>query len=455
MHLDINFKIPKSVQYILDELEKFGYEAYIVGGSVRDSILKRKVHDWDITTSAMPEEVMKVFKDKQIIPTGLKHGTVTVLIDKEPFEITTYRIDGEYTDCRRPDSVSFTRNLIEDLKRRDFTINAMAYNPNVGLIDPFDGVYDIQHRILRCVGSPEKRFKEDALRILRLWRFSIQLGFYPTHDTENAGRIFKGKLKNISMERIQSEFVKALQGDKNVFCNQRIWYLESIIPEYADTTLFNQNNPYHIYSVGIHSLYAYEYLENSADLVTRIAALLHDIGKPSCYQDDKNGVRHFKGHAKVSANMADKILRRLKFDNNTREKVVELIYYHDATFDVGEKYVKRWLNKIGEEQFRRLLQLRRADIVAQNPEYVLNRLQKIYKIEDLLNEILLREECFSLKDLVINGDDVKTVMMIEEGKEIGYWLNEILNRVINGDLNNNRDDLIYWMTGITDGWIKL
>lgn len=453
--MDINFKIPKSVQYILDELEKFGYEAYIVGGSVRDSILKRKVHDWDITTSAMPEDVMKVFKDKPIIPTGLKHGTVTVLIDKEPFEITTYRLDGEYSDYRRPDSVSFTRNLIEDLKRRDFTINAMAYNPNVGLIDPFDGLYDIQHRVLRCVGVPEKRFKEDALRILRLWRFSIQLRFSTTQDTEIAAYNLKRNLENISMERIQSEFVKALLGDKNVFFYQNIWYLESIIPEYADTILFDQNNPYHIYSVGIHSLYAYRYLENSADLVTRIAALLHDIGKRSCYQTDKDGVKHFKGHAKVSANMANGILKRLKFDNDTREKVVELICYHDATFNVGEKYIKRWLNKIGEEQFRRLLQLRKADIVAQNPKYVLDRLQKIYKIENLLNEILSRKECFSLKDLAINGNDVKTVMMIKEGKEIGYWLNEILNRVINGDLNNNRDDLIYWMTGISDGWIKI
>ena len=454
--MNVNLELPISVQYIIDELEKFGYEGYVVGGSVRDSILKRKVHDWDITTSATPNEVMNIFKNKPIIPTGLKHGTVTVMIDGEGFEVTTYRIDGEYTDCRRPDNVLFTKNLIEDLKRRDFTINAMAYNPKVGLIDPFDGLYDIEHKILRCVGMPKERFKEDALRILRLWRFSIQLGFNPTIETEKAAFYLKDNLENISMERIQSEFVKALQGDKNVFCNQRIWYLESIIPEYTKTMFFQQNNPYHIYSVGNHSLYAYRYLENSADLVTRVAALLHDIGKPSCYQDDENGVKHFKGHAKVSANMVDKILRRLKFDNNTREKVVELIYYHDATFNVGKKYIKRWLNKIGEEQFRRLLQLRRADVVAQNPEYALDRLQKIYKIEDLLNKILLREECFSLKDLAINGHDVKTVMMIkEEGKEIGYWLNEILNRVINGDLNNNRDDLIYWMTGISDGWIKM
>lgn len=452
--MNINLELPISVQYILDELEKFGYEGYVVGGSVRDSILKRKVHDWDITTSATPNEVMNIFKNKPIIPTGLKHGTVTVMIGGKGFEVTTYRIDGEYTDCRRPDNVLFTKNLIEDLKRRDFTINAMAYNPKVGLVDPFGGLYDIKHKILRCVGGPKERFKEDALRILRLWRFSIQLGFNPTIDTERAAFCLKDNLKNISMERIQSEFVKALNGDKNSFFHQHIWNLKTIIPEYTSTMLFKQNNPYHIYTVGIHSLYAYKYLDDSSDMITRIATLLHDIGKPECYQDDENGVRHFKGHAKVSANMADKILRRLRFDNDTRKKVVELIGYHDATFNVGEKYIKRWLNKIGEEQFRRLLQIKRADIIAQNPIYSLDRLQKIYEIEDLLTEILSKEECFSLRDLAINGNDVKTIMKIKEGKEIGYWLNEILNRVINGDLSNNRYDLIYWMTGITDGWIK-
>ncbi len=453
--MNVKLELPKPVQYIIDELEKFGFEAYVVGGSVRDSILNRTVHDWDITTSATPDEVMKVFKNKPIIPTGLKHGTVTVLIDGEGFEVTTYRIDGEYTDCRRPDNVLFRKNLIEDLERRDFTINAMAYNTKVGLVDPFDGMYDIKHKILRCVGVPEKRFKEDALRILRLWRFSIQLGFNPTTDTERAAFYLKDNLENIAMERIQSEFVKALEGDKNSFFLQRIWYLKIIIPEFvnANTMLFEQNNPYHIYTVGIHSLYAYKYLDDSSDIITRIATLLHDIGKPECYQDDENGIRHFKGHAKASANMTDKILRRLRFDNDTRKKVVELIYYHDATFNVGEKYIKRWLNKIGEEQFRRLLQIRRADIVAQNPIYSLDRLQKIYEIEDLLTEILSKEECFSLRDLAINGNDVKNIMKIKEGKEIGYWLNEILNRVINGELKNNREDLIYWMTGITDGWI--
>lgn len=452
--MNVKLELPKHVQHILDELEKFGFEAYVVGGSVRDSILNRTVHDWDITTSAKPDEVMNVFKNKPIIPTGLKHGTVTVLIDGESFEVTTYRIDGEYTDCRKPNNVLFTKNLIEDLKRRDFTINAMAYNPKVGLVDPFDGMYDIKHKILRCVGAPEERFKEDALRILRLWRFSIQLGFNPTIDTERAAFYLKDNLENISMERIQSEFVKALEGDKNSFFLQRIWYLETIIPEYVNTILFKQNNPYHIYTVGNHSLYAYKYLDDSSDIITRIAILLHDIGKPNCYQDDENGIRHFKGHAKVSANMADKILRRLRFDNDTRKKVVELIGYHDATFNVGEKYIKRWLNKIGEEQFRRLLQIKRADIIAQNPIYSLDRLQKIYEIEDLLTEILSKKECFSLKDLAINGNDVKTVMKIKEGREIGYWLNEILNRVINRELKNSREDLIYWMTGITDGWIE-
>lgn len=443
--MEIDIKIPQHVNFILNELERKGYEAYVVGGCVRDSILKRKIHDWDIVTSAMPEEVIDVFSDKEIIPTGLKYGTLTIIIDKEPFEITTYRIDGEYTDGRRPDNISFTNNLIEDLKRRDFTINTMAYNPNVGLIDPFDGMYDIEHKILRCVGAPEKRFSEDALRILRLWRFSIQLGFWATNDTEDAARQLQKNLENISKERIQTEFVKALQGNKFLFTCQRIWYLENIIPEFVDTFLFDQKNPYHIHTVCSHSLYAYEYLNNSADLITRLATLLHDIGKPHCYQDYENGIRHFRGHGKISAGMTDMILRRLKFDNNTREMVVELVCYHDVVFEVGEKYVKRWLNKIGEEQFRRLLELRKADIAAQNPKYALERLQKIYLIEDLLNEILSKNECFSLKDLAINGNDVKKYMELKEGKEIGYWLNKILNKVINGELKNNREDLIEWM----------
>lgn len=448
-----NIEVPAPVYFIIQELEKCGHEAYMVGGCVRDSVLGRTPHDYDICTSATPNEILKAFPYEEIIPTGLQHGTVTIIINHEPFEVTTFRIDGEYLDSRRPDKVEFTKSLVDDLNRRDFTINAMAYNPKTGLIDPFNGLDDIKNRILRCVGDANDRFSEDALRILRLWRFCIQLDFYPTNDTLNSAYLLRDNLKNISLERIQQEFVKALDGNLINFATQPIWFLEAIIPEWEDM-YFSQNNPHHVFDVSDHSLSAYAHLDSISDLITRITILLHDIGKPHCYQEGDDGIRHFKGHGKVSADMTDVIMKRLKFDNDTRNKVVELVYYHDATFEVGEKYIKRWLNKIGEEQFRRLLAVRKADIKGQRPDYEFERLQKITDITNLLEEVLLEQSCFSLKDLAVNGEDVKKAMMIKEGKDIGFWLNKILNLVIDGELKNTRDDLIYYMTGITDGWIK-
>ncbi len=451
--MEIKIKIPKEVNKAIHMLQNNNYSAYVVGGAVRDSILNRTVHDWDICTSATPSQMIEIFKKYKIVEIGLQHGTITVIINDMPIEITTFRIDGNYSDNRKPDFVTFTNKLIEDLKRRDFTINAMAYNDEEGLIDPFDGLYDIEHRILRCVGVPEKRFSEDALRILRLWRFSVQLGFYPTEETEQAARRLLNSLENISMERIQSEFVKALQGNKFNFVNQRFWYLEAIIPEFIYLFNFKQDNPYHIYDVYIHSVKAYEYLNNSSDLTTKIATLLHDFGKPFCFQVDENNIKHFNGHCRCGANMIDNIMKRLKFDNETRNDVVELIYYHDATIMVGKKYIKRWLNKIGEKQFRRLLELKKADICAQNPKFVFSRLNDIYKIEDLLNSIIYSDECFSLKDLAVNGNDVKKYMRLKEGKEIGFWLNKMLKLVINGEVDNTRDNLIYWMSSISDDWV--
>lgn len=444
--MNLQIKIPTDVKFILNTLNKNNYKAYIVGGSVRDSILNRPVHDWDITTSATPEQVMEVFKNEQIIPTGLQHGTVTIMLNRIGYEVTTFRIDGNYSDGRRPDSVKFTDDIVKDLSRRDFTINAIAYNDEVGLVDPFNGMEDLKNHIMRCVGNPKERFSEDILRTLRLWRFCIQLGFYPNNSTSNAAKeiLEMGLLKTVSYERIQTEFIKAIQGDKGVFITQPDYFLESIIPEWKDMN-FPQNNPYHIYNVRNHSLCAYDCLDDSADTITRIATLLHDIGKPHCYQDGEDGIRHFKGHGKVSADMTNDIMKRLRFDNDTREKVVELVYYHDATFEVGTKYIKRWLNKIGEEQFRKLLKVRRADIKAHNPIYEKERLDKIDKIEELLDKVLLEKACFSLKDLAINGNDIKETMQIKEGKDIGYWLNEILNQVINGELNNNKDELVNWM----------
>lgn len=450
----INVEVPAPVNYIIQELEKCGHEVYMVGGCVRDSVLGRKPHDYDICTSATPDEILKAFPDEEIIPTGLQHGTVTILINKEPFEVTTYRIDGDYSDNRRPDNVTFTKNLVEDLRRRDFTINAMAYNPKTGLIDPFNGMEDIKYKKIRCVGSAEDRFNEDALRILRAIRFEAQLGFAGLPETMFEIERQYERLKNISIERINSEFCKIVASEQ--FCVELVLYpnvFSLFIPELKDLIGFQQNNPYHAYDVFDHTAHAIEKCE-SDDLVVRLAVFFHDFGKPHSYQDGEDGIRHFKGHGKVSAEITDSIMKRLRFDNETRNKVVELVYYHDATFEVGNKYVKRWLNKIGEKQFRRLLEIRKADIKGQKPDYEESRIEKVCNIESIFEEILQEQECFSLKDLAVNGNDVKKTMNLKEGKDIGYWLNEILKRVMDGELKNNRDDLIYWMTGIAGGWIK-
>lgn len=440
-----NIEVPTPVNYIIQGLEKCGYEAYMVGGAVRDSILGRPIHDYDICTSAMPGEILEAFPNEEVIPTGLKHGTVTILINKEPYEVTTYRIDGDYSDNRRPDNVTFTKNLVEDLQRRDFTINAMAYNPKTGLIDPFNGMEDIKYKKIRCVGFAEDRFNEDALRILRAIRFEAQLGFAGFPETMFEIERQYERLKNISVERINSEFCKIVAS--NQFCVELVLYpdvFSLFIPELKDMIDFQQNNPYHAYDVFGHTIHAIEKCE-SDDLIVRLAVFFHDFGKPHSYQDGEDGIRHFKGHGKVSADITDSIMKRLRFDNGTRNNVVELVYYHDATFEVGKKYVKRWLNKIGEKQFRRLLEVRKADIKGQKTDYEKSRIEKINNIENILEEILQEQECFSLKDLAVNGNDVKKKMKLKEGKDVGYWLNEILKRVMDGELENNRDDLIYWM----------
>ena len=437
----LKIEIPSGANEIIHSLQNNGYEAFLVGGCVRDSILGRPIHDYDITTSATPDEMMEIFKDKRIIETGLQHGTITIVIDGEPYEVTTYRIDGNYSDSRRPDKVTFTKSLKEDLKRRDFTINAMAYNDEAGLIDPFNGMEDIEHYKIRCVGRAEDRFSEDALRILRAIRFASQLGFVVEPDTDwNISKMYKN-LEVISIERINSEFCKIAASSD--FCVQMVLYHEVFslfIPEIKDMFGFQQNNPYHMYDVWNHTVHAIEYCE-SDDLVTRLAVFFHDIGKPHCYQDGEDGVRHFKGHGKVSADMTDKIMKRLRFDNDTREKVVELVYYHDATFEVGKKYIKRWLNKIGEEQFRRLLNVRRADIKAQADMAQETRLQKIDNIEYILEEVLQDDECFSLKDLAVNGKDLITIGY-KPGKEIGEVLNNLLDLVISGEYKNEKEKLL-------------
>ena len=385
--------------------------------------------------------MLEIFKDKKIIETGLQHGTVTVVVNGEPYEVTTYRIDGIYSDNRRPDAVTFTDKLVEDLRRRDFTINAMAYNDEEGLIDPFNGMEDIKYKKISCVGRAEDRFGEDALRILRAIRFAAQLEFTIMPGTDREIHKQYKNLENISIERINSEFCKIVSSDD--FCVELLLYKDVFslfIPELKDMFDFPQNNPWHIWDVFGHTIHAVEYCD-SDDLVVRLAVFFHDFGKPHSYQDGEDGIRHFKGHGKVSADMTDSIMKRLRFDNETRNNVVELVYYHDATFEVGKKYVKRWLNKIGEKQFRRLLQVKKADNKAQNLELSSVRIKELSEIEALIDEVLQEDECFSLKDLAVNGKDLIGVGY-KSGKELGNTLNKLLQLVIDGDCPNEKEKLL-------------
>lgn len=458
----MKFKInlPDDVQEIMSVIKEYGATSYVVGGCVRDSILGKEPHDWDISTPALACELLVWFEEKgyRVIPTGLQHGTITVHLNGSNYEITTFRRDGEYSDGRHPDSVEFTSDLIYDLERRDFTMNAMAYNPEEGLVDPYCGYEDIQDRRIRCVGNPDDRFQEDGLRILRALRFSVQLGFKIELLTKRAMIDNRSLLNKISFERINAEFVKIIESSSSHRARMQLLEFEDvlaeIIPELKSTFEFKQNNPYHCYPVYAHILTVLKECVD-ADIITKLAAFFHDIGKPYCYQDDEYGIRYFKGHAKVSAEMTDAIMRRLRFDNDTREKVVQLVFYHDATFEVGKKYVRRWLNKMGVNQFKRLLVLRRADIMGQSELNRDERLQKLDAVKDCLEEVLTEKPAFSVKDLEISGKDVMKYMLMDECPEVGQWLKHILKMVIDGYLENNREDLIYYMIGITDGWIVL
>lgn len=433
--------IPQNANVIIHTLKNNGYTAYIVGGCVRDSIMGRKPHDWDICTSATPDQMLEIFMNYKVIETGLKHGTITIVIDGEQYECTTYRIDGEYSDNRRPDNVTFTNDLIEDLKRRDFTINAMAYNDEEGLIDPFNGIVDIYKKEISCVNSPNERFNEDSLRILRAIRFAAQLDYNIEFFTHLAMIGLSDKLKNIPVERINSELCKIITAKNPAYwiSNSR-YILGKVIPEIEDMIGFEQRNPYHQHNVFNHTTQAI-WNCTSTDLITRFAVLFHDIGKPHCYQDGEDGIRYFKGHSRVSADMTDEIMKRLKFDNDTRNSVVQLVYYHDATFEVGKKYVKRWLNKIGVDQFRRLLDVRRADIKGQKFHYDKERIEKVNNIERLLDEVLEENQCFTLKNLAVNGKDLMEIGF-KTGKELGEALNILLEGVINEEFENDKDYLL-------------
>ena len=431
--------ISQRAQTLLSELNQQGYEAFVVGGCVRDMLMGIPPHDYDITTSATPDEVKRVFRNYRVIETGLKHGTLTVLVDGEPFEITTYRIESTYSDSRHPDGVQFTRSLIEDLARRDFTVNAIAYNPCVGLVDPFGGQVDIQNRILRCVGNPYERFSEDALRIFRLIRFASVLDFQIDLPTAEAAFFLKEKLVHISAERVQVELCKLLCGKAaGKIITEYVDILSVVIPELLPMKDFDQRNPHHCYDLLTHTAKAVDSV--SCDKVLRLGALFHDIGKAAVFYLDEDDIGHFYSHASVGQQMTEEILNRLKFDNATKYTVVRLVKWHDIQIETTEKAVKRALGKMTPKFFFTLLLLKRADNLAQNPAYT-ERQSDYDRLEWLAKDILARQVCFSLKDLAVNGNDL-AVIGIKPGKTMGRILNKLLDCVIQEKIPNEKDLLL-------------
>lgn len=434
----MQIELPVKVRMIIQKLEEAGFEAYAVGGCVRDSLLGRTPDDWDITTSANPYQVKQIFN--RTIDTGIQHGTVTVMMDKEGFEVTTYRIDGEYEDSRHPKEVIFTQNLVEDLKRRDFTINAMAYNDRSGIVDIFGGMEDLQKGIIRCVGVAKERFTEDALRIMRAVRFSAQLGYEIEENTKQAIIALAPNLKAISAERIQTELVKLVVSPHPDYLRMAydLGITREILPELDAAFETTQNNPHHIYTVGEHQLQCMKQIRAEKSL--RLAALLHDIGKPETKETDENGIDHFHGHPAVGEEMAAGILRRLKFDNDTITKVRKYVRYHDYSIDTTPKAVRRAINKIGEEYFPQVLEIKRADILAQSLYQREEKEAHLVKVEQLYQEILAKNQCVSLKTLAITGKDLMG-MGVPQGKEIGVILQKLLEDVMEQPEHNTKEYL--------------
>ena len=435
----IKILLPEKVNRIIKTIMAAGFEAYAVGGCVRDSILGRVPDDWDITTSAKPQDIKNLFK--RTIDTGIEHGTVTVMLDKEGFEVTTYRIDGEYEDSRHPKEVTFTSNLREDLRRRDFTINAMAYNEEVGLVDIFGGISDIEKRIIRCVGDAKERFTEDALRMMRAVRFSAQLGYSIEDGTKKAIKEMAPNLKNISAERIQVELVKLVTSDNPDYL--RVAYETGItavvLPEFDLCMKTNQNNPHHKYSVGEHTLWAMKHIES--DKVLRLAMLFHDMGKPKTITMDEKGIHHFHGHNEISSQIAREVLRRLKFDNDTLHKVERLVFYHDYRPALTDKSVRKFVAKIGKELFPSYLIVQKADTLSQSEYKREEKLTNIAEVSRIFEGIIERKECLCLKDLAVNGKDLID-LGIKPGKEIGEILNGFLKMVIENPGLNEKEILL-------------
>lgn len=431
--------MPKNVDIAINLLQSAGFEAYAVGGCVRDSLLGKTPNDWDITTSAKPEDMKSVFADFHCIDTGIKHGTVTVVIDGEPLEITTFRLDGEYEDNRHPKSVTFTSNLGADLGRRDFTVNAMAYSKMTGTVDLFGGQNDLKNKIIRCVGDPDRRFNEDALRILRAMRFASALDFEIEEKTAQSLLKNRALLGNISEERIAKELLKLVcgKGAKRILTDFAPVLFE-ILPELQPMYKNSHDNPHHCYDIYEHTLIAVESIDPEPTL--RFAMLLHDCGKPAVKKFDENGVAHFYGHQRISAEISAQILARLKVSNKFRDEILFLVSNHDRweLYENTEK-MPRYLSKFGLDGVLNLLKVMRADVLAQSPEYRY-RLDQIADAEETAKNLAAQKPCLSLSELQINGRTLMDIG-IPQGRKLGAVLAQLLDEVIDGVTKNTQEAL--------------
>lgn len=444
----MQYKIPAGAARILEILETAGHEAYLVGGCVRDLLRGAEPHDLDICTSAKPEETKTCFATSKLIETGIKHGTLTVIENGESCEITTYRTDLGYSDRRRPDAVVFVTNLYEDLRRRDFTINAIAMDRRGTLRDPFDGRGDILRKRIRCVGEPDLRLQEDGLRVMRGLRFAATLSYDIEPETAAALHRNRGMLKYVAAERVQEELCKLLTGAGAA----------KILREYPDIPLefwpelgplmeLEQRNPWHCWGGWEHTLHTVEAVP--PDLILRLTMLLHDIGKPSCKRTGEDGIDRFHGHQATGAELADGMLRALRFDNRTRQEVTSLIALNDDQLTAGESDIRRRLNRIGPERFFRLLEVKRADKLGQNPEKAGPVLAELPLIRAKAETILAERQCLTLRDLAVNGRDVLAAG-ITPGREVGRILNGLLEQVLNGETPNERGALLKRLKNVAE-----
>lgn len=450
----MKIQMPEAANYIIQTLMAHGYEAYIVGGCVRDSVLGRTPQDWDITTSATPEQTKALFR--RTIDTGIEHGTVTIMMDHVGYEVTTYRVDGKYEDHRRPKEVTFTASLLEDLKRRDFTINAMAYNEQEGLVDIFGGAEDLRRGIIRCVGVPQERFDEDALRILRAVRFAAQLDFEIEAKTRQAIREKAEFLRDISAERIQVELTKLITSDhpERIIDAYELGITAIVLPEFDTMMETPQHTVYHKYDVGRHTVAVMQNID--ATPVLRWAALLHDSAKPECRTTDEQGVDHFYGHPKAGKAIARRVLRRMKLDNDTIQRVERLVEWHDFGLDgtVTKKTLRRALNRMGPDLFDDYAKLRRADMLGQS-DYMQEKKQQDYQhLLEMYREIREAQECLLIRDLKLDGKDL-IAMGVQPGPDMGKILNGLLQQVLEEPQLNTKEKLkelvqIKWLKDKTE-----